>query len=55
MAKNWTTDHTASEPLWERRLRARLRNAAQTLRGLGEPKALPVIIRQGAPAVTGEV
>lgn len=55
MAKNWITDHTASEHHWERRLAARLRNAAQTLRGFCEPKALSVIIRQGAPAVTGEV
>ncbi|MNL35393.1 hypothetical protein D3C87_1574260 [compost metagenome] len=55
MAKNWITDHTASKHYLERRLAVRLRNAAQTLRKFGEPNALSVIIRQGAPARTGEV
>lgn len=39
----------------ERHVAAGLRSVFETLTGFGEPKALPAIIRLGAPAVTREV
>jgi hypothetical protein len=55
MAKNWTTNDTASERARERHVTARLRNAPQALTGFGEPNALSAIIRPGALPVTREV